>query len=86
VTFANFSLSGNTPVSKHRFTNLDNQFAKNSLNRFNKNTGIPLGPEDLLTASALMISIISPGAVGDKKKFTPSGFINNFPFLSRLLR
>ena len=66
MTFASFSLSGNTPVSKQRFINFDNQFPKNSLNIFNKKTGMPLGPEDLFTSSALMISIISPGAVGDR--------------------
>ena len=55
VTFANFRISGKTPVSKHRFTNFDNQNEKKSLNLFKRNTGIPFGPVDLDESSESII-------------------------------
>ena len=64
---ASFRISGKTPVSKHRLINFDNQIEKNSLKDFNKNTGVPLGPVDLVGSRASISLIISPGTVGPRK-------------------
>ena len=79
-------MSGKSPVSKHRFTNFDNQIEKKSLKLFKRNTGIPFGPVDLVESNESIILPISPGTVGLRKKEFPSGLMNNFPFLSHLLR
>ena len=71
------------PVSKQRLTSLDNQIEKNNLKFFNRKTGIPLGPADLVWSKASITFIISPGAVGLRKNEHPSGLIKSFPFLSR---
>ena len=76
-------MSGNTPVSKHIFTNFDNQIEKKSLKLFKRNTGIPFGPVDFEESNESIIILISSGMVGPRKKEFPSGFMYNFPFLSR---
>ena len=74
------------PVTKHRFTSLDNHSEKKFLKVFNKNTGIPLGPSDFLRSNASMIFEISSGTVGLRKNEQPSGLMNTLPFLSFLFK
>ena len=86
VTFANFRMSVKTPVSKHKFTNFDNQIEKKSLKLFKRKTGIPFGPVDFEESNESIILLISSGIVGPRKKESPSGLMNNLPFLSRFCR
>ena len=79
MTLANLSSSGNSPVSKHKLINLDNQNEKNNLKVFNITTGIPTGPVDFDGSSLSMILLISSGLVGDRKKVKPSGLIMGLP-------
>ena len=78
-------MSGNTPISKHRLTNLDNQNEKNGFKIFNINTGILLGPVDFFRSKASIIFSTSPGTVGARKKELAE-LIIKLPFLSFLLK
>ena len=60
-------------------TNLESQCEKKFLKVFNKNTGTPLGPDDLEMSSESIILVISSGIVGDKKNDEPSGLMKSFP-------
>ena len=80
ITFAIFSKSGNSPVSKHKLINLDSQKEKNSLKAFRINTGIPLGPEDFFWSNPSINLLTSSGIVGERKKVHPSGLITCLPF------
>ena len=66
MTLAIFNKSGNSPVSKQRFINLESQNEKNSLKAFKINTGMPLGPDDFLWSNPSINLHISFGIVGEK--------------------
>ena len=69
MTLASLSNSGNSPTSKQRLINFDNQKEKKSLKALIINTGIPFGPVDFLGSSVSINLLISSGFVGDRKKF-----------------
>ena len=80
ITLASLSNSGNSPTSKQRLINFDNQKEKKSLKALIINTGIPFGPVDLLQFRRSMSLLISSGLVGERKKVEPSGLMTGFPF------
>ena len=65
-TFATFKTSGKIPVSNDKFTNSLSQEEKKFLNRFNKKTGTPKGPEDFFVLRSSIILSISAGPTGDR--------------------
>ena len=61
-------------------TNLESQCEKKFLKVFFiKNTGTPLGPDDLEMSSVSITLVISLGIVGDRKNDEPSGLMKNLP-------
>ena len=68
MTCAVLIISGNTPVMKHKFANLDNHNAKKGLNILRIKTGILQGPVDFFMLRASISFSTSAGTVGERKK------------------